>query len=308
MKEVDSINETLRKMGHPSFELSDKVKNALLQFHGAILSGIDTSSMDQEAKDRKFVELMNQNKDDSQKNIEGIFKLLNDYYGKDFEKTIEGIVNAPGIAESKEMKDNVSLIANSIKSLKVKYKFFEYKYIELNIFLILFVQHVYKTLDDFVKNVLAFNTQRDETREKVVKDTLKIMINILTAADLQIEPKDFEYLTGMMDKLKTHMDKKEQEMNEKVKGLYEITTDNIAGFLDALSDATKVDMYNKLGQQDAIKKNQPYSGGMLRDHSVLSKTFYEDKGMSGGFLRGQSVLPQAFYEIDGIETAPHPNN
>lgn len=318
LKEVDSINNTLKRMGHPSLELSDKVKNALMQFHGAILSGIDTSNMDQEQKDRKFIELINDPKGDPKKNMDNIFKLLGDYYGKDFEKARDEIVNSPGIADSKEMKDNISLIINNVKGLKVKYKFFEYKYIELNIFLILFIQHVYRTLDEFIKNVLAFNSQRDDTREKVLKDTLKVMINILTAADLQIEPQDFEYLTGMMDKIKSDMQDKEREMNNKLKDLVTITTDNLSGFLDAMTDATKVDMYQKLGATEAVRNPQPkpgqYTGGMLRGESILPRSFYEQGAngasastQSGGFIRGHSVMPQAFYNLDGVGVASTPD-
>ena len=284
---VDSINQSLKMSGNPTFELSEPIKKSLVEFHTAILSGIDTATMTEEGKNAKYLEIMSSPVGDKVKNIESIFKILGDNYGKDLEEKKKIIMQSQGIVDSKEMQGNVETIMNSVKGLKVKYKFFEYKYIELNIFLILFVQQVYKSMDSFVNNVVAFNKQRDATREQLIRDTLKIMLGILTAADLQINPNDFEYLTGMMDKLKSHMDDKNKELETKMRDLVAITTDNLSGFLGALTEPTKIDLMKQL-QQDPKLQQAAQAQGVLR----------------GGFVRDGSMFPQAFYDLDKVDLPP----
>ena len=277
LRYVDSINQSLKMSGNETFELSEPIKKSLMEFHNAILTGLDTATMSDEGKDAKYVEIMS----NKSNNMESIFKILGDHYGKDLEEKKNFIMRSQGIADSKEMQGNIETIMNSVKGLKVKYKFFEYKYIELNIFLILFIQQVYKSMDAFVNNIVAFNKQRDFTREQLIKDTLKIMLDVLTAADLQINPNDFDHITGMMDKLKIHMDKKNNELDTKMRDLVDVTSNNLSGFLDAMSDTTKKQMYEQLKEDPRIES------------------------MRGGFVRDGSMFPQAFYDLDKVDLPPN---
>lgn len=300
---IERINQALKEKGDQPFELSEQIKASLLQFHTAILSGIDTSLMGETEKNQKFVGIMNNPNESKDANLANVFRLLGDHFGRDLEAKKNQLVQAQGISESPQMQQNVETIMNAVKALKVKYKFFEYKYIELNIFLILFVQHFYKTLDSFITNVLAFNSVRDTNRERIIQDTLTMMIGILNAADLQIDPKDFAHITESMEKLRAHMDKKNKDMEANMRDLVAITTDNLSGFVNALTDATKVDLMKQLQQSPRPlgTTSAPLTGipGMPMPGGSRQK---------GGFPRDGTLFPQAFYNIDKVDMPPVPGS
>lgn len=273
LEHIDKLNDTLQ--GTSKIAISDQVKNALMSFHKAVLANLNTAGMPEAKQREAFIGEM-------KKPTSEIFQNLSKHFGKELEDKKNELINQKGIVESPELKTNITTIMNSVQGLKVKYKFFEYKYIEMNIFLILFIEHVYKSLERFITNVVAFNQQRDLVRENLIKDTFSLMMNILTSADLQINPDDFDYITKLMEQLRTHMQTKNNEMEEKMRGMVEVTTDNLAGFINALSSATKDGLYQQLqGQQ-----------GQQR----------------GGFVRDGSKFPQAFYELDGLDLPPNPGS
>jgi hypothetical protein len=271
---VDHLNKNL-KSGDKPIEISEPIKKALLEFHNAILTNIDKTMLTDEDKNDKFKSII------SSKDYDNIFKQLGDHYVKDLDMKKAEILKSKGIVESKEMSESISVIINSVKNLKVKYKFFEYKYIELNIFLILIIQKAYVVIDEFVKNVLDFNSQRDVMREKVLKDTLNIMTSILDAADLQIQPNDFEYLTSMMDKVSADIKEKDETFKQKLTSFKDVANQEILDIVKGMSST----------DQDKLLE------------SLQSAKEQRNRQLQGGFLRGQSSLPQAFYDIDKLDSA-----
>jgi hypothetical protein len=183
-------------------------------------------------------------------------------------------MQAQGISESKQMQEGVESIMGNVKSLKVKYKYFEYKYIELNIFLILFVQHVYATMHTFVNNIIEFNKQRDDAREKIIQDTMKLMAGILGEGEQGLNVVDTNTLRELTTKVQTVMKQKDEAMKQRLDEMVKVSTDNIQGFLAALTDATKGDMKEQLNKQGGSKQKQQ-QGGFVRDHSRFPQAFYD---------------------------------
>lgn len=275
---VEKMNDKLKGQGD-GLVISDDIKKALLTFHNAVLSQIDLSQIDgnlsltdldkQKQKDAKFVELMNKNKENPKENLEEIFKLLGQSVTKELDEKKKIIMQSQGISESKEMQAGVESIMGNVKSLKVKYKYFEYKYIELNIFLILFVQHVYATMHTFVNNIIEFNKQRDDAREKIIQDTMKLMAGILGEGEQGLNVVDTNTLRELTTKVQNVMKQKDDAMKQRLDEMVKVSTDNIQGFLSALTDATKGTMQAQLNQQPQQQ------GGFVRDHSRFPQAFYD---------------------------------
>lgn len=290
IKQLDEFNESMKKAGKEEFSVSDEIKNSFKAFHETILSGIENyATMSDDEKKKKFKETM------SQDNKDGVFKILGDKYAKDLEEKKNTILTIQGLTENKAMKEGVESIMDNVKALKVKYKFFEYKYIELNIFLILFVQHVYQSMNGFVTNVAAFNKVRDSNREALFKEAMKLMSEMLK--DAGVESKT-ESLLDMMTKIKTHMQKTDEEMNNKMEGIMKLTADNLSGFIDALTQTTKDDLFTQLQNG----KQAPTQGGMNKHTNSNRKKLKQ----TGGFVRDHSRFPQAFYDIEKIDLPPSP--
>lgn len=305
---IERINERLRQKNQPEFELSEKVKKSLVNFHSAILSGIDTDMMGDKEKNAAFKNIMSAPGKNYQENLENVFKILGNFYGSDLENKKNMLLKAQGIVDNPALQDNLSIILNVTKALKVKYKFFEYKYIELNIFLILLVQHFFQTFDSFATNILAFNKMRDETRQKLVQDTLNMMVSILKAADLDIDTADIANIKESMEKLRVHMDKKNQEMETRMRDLVAISTDNLSGFVSALTDATRVDLLKQLqapGSAPGLTRQQSLPASAL---SGIPGVLGGGSRQKGGFPRDGTLFPQAFYDIEKIDMPPHPGS
>lgn len=262
LRMVESYNQAL---GSEQIQIPDAVKASLVKFHSAVLDNLDATLVGEE-RNAAFREIMNE--------PSAAFAALGKTFAKDVEEKREQLFAREFMKENSEMQQSIVSILDNIKNLKVKYKYFEYKYMEMNIFLILFVQKVYQTMDEFVDNVLAFNKLRDANRENMMKETLRMMVEIMTAADLEMNPRDFENVMQMMQKVRADVVKSESDMEAKMEQLMKLSSENMSTFLNAFTGATK--------SQLAAALNRPGNA----------------PGMNGGFLRSGSILPQAFYELD----------
>lgn len=272
LKYIDTINTNLEESS--KIKINDSLRSTLATFHNNILHNIDKASMTETNVNNKFVEIM-------KGNPENIMSVLSEKYGKDLESYKQTLLSSYGISDNAILKSNVEDIMNSVKSLKVKYKFFEYKYIELNIFMLLFIQHSYNTIEAFVSNVLAFNNLRDTAREELVKQTLQIMMSIINSADLSIKPEDFEQLSQSMEQLQKTSQKRADELDSKLKELSSASVNSISQIVSTLDEATRNSLKEEL--------NKPKTGGSKRQ--------------DGGFVRGSTLFPQAFYDIDKIASS-----
>jgi hypothetical protein len=275
-------------------KLSDPVKSSLQKFHEAILSNIDNASMlTDEQKHARYLDLVNGSPDT-------VFKLLDNSFAKEFENT-KNILAEKGIdvAQYPFVAQSLDKIIDSTKKLKVKYKFFEYKYIELNIFTILLIQHLYQTLDNFVVSILEFNKFRDANREKLLKDTLDVFMNIMTNAELQLSPDDFDNMNKLVVNIKDNIERKNKDFDDRMKSMVDVATENLTGLLNVMSESTQVDMLKKLNEKPNIKEKAGYVGGFIREGSRPRSTSGGKKkqSMQGGFVRDASHFPQAFYEL-----------
>jgi hypothetical protein len=170
-------------------------------------------------------------------------------------------------------------IFDTIKELKVRYRFFEYKYIELNVFMLLFVQHVYTAMSDFTTQVLAINKLREEDRQNIMKNGFDSINNTLKESGLKLQPDDYNNMQKLFTSLQTKLTNQDKEMRDKMDGLMQITTANMSDFVGALSKST-------LDSMVAAGQKQQQTGQQ-----------------QGGFVRGQSQFPQAFYDLGGDTTS-----
>lgn len=268
---IDGINKELKANKQDEIVISDNIKGALVKFRDAILKSITDDTMSDETKKEKYKELMA--KDDPKTVIEALKKTI----AIEMEEKKQKILGENPITKDAAMTQDINTILGNVKDLKVKYKYFEYKYIEMNLFLIIFIQKVYTSMDTFVANVLSFNNARDVVRDEMLRDTLKLMTSILDASDLQITDEDSKALSSLMTQTKNRAEEKQKELEEYLKTVVKSEGDGLKELLSTFSDALKLKMFDTLKENAAVKAKQ-----------------------SGGFVRGESVMPQAFYELDAV--------
>lgn len=266
LKHLETYNSEMRNMGKDGFIIPDKIKESLTKFHKEIISQIDEYAT----------------KNEEQKNNE-FFALLDKQYGSELENQKNIILKSVDISKNEELKNGVNSIMNNVKALKTKYKFFEYKYVELNVFMILFIQYVYQSINTFVIQMSAFNKMRDENRESMFKEAMNVMSGMLKELDISDNK---ESLTDMLTALKQKIKTNDEEINKKMKDVMVLTTESLSSYLNALTDTTKDQISQALQKQQGGKKKKTKQ--------------------RGGFVRDFSKFPQAFYDIENIDLPPKP--
>jgi hypothetical protein len=146
----------------------DKLKNS----HELILNSIDNAYTAEE-KGKKI------------ESNTAVSEYIQKHVDKDLDEQIKAYMDNPFIKEDPMVQRGVVDVANSIKSIRGKYKFFEYKYLQMNIFLIAFVNHVNDTLIKFVNETGAFYEAREKYHLMLIRNLVKTF-----QEQLDIEAKD----------------------------------------------------------------------------------------------------------------------
>jgi len=185
------------------------IDNSVGQFHRELLEKIstDNENISAEEKDKKFSELLKS-------------KALPDYlknmYDVRLSKLKTKILEDPIVSKDTEMKNNIGQILTDITGIKSKYKYFEYRYIQLNLFLIIFIQHTYNTMDNFIKSILAYTVNRDKMREDSLRDLINLLLKIMKEAELNITQKDFESIDNLMSVSEMQIKKRQEQLDKAI--------------------------------------------------------------------------------------------
>jgi hypothetical protein len=247
--------------------------------------------------------------------------MLRLYYNQKLKDIEMRVMNDDAVKNNPEVFDTVRTIMNNVKSLKVKYKFFEYKYMQLNIFMIVFIQYVYNSMTKFIVDVIAYNQTRDAMRQEMTKKIFQATQQILGASDIQLKTEDAEAINKMIFNLQEKVQKDQQEIQELSSKLKNGSLADLLNFVMTSDDTLAshimegVEKYRSTASisptpptsptSGVIPPSQPPSqppkqtGGFLRDLSVLPTAFYavQPKAQTGGFLRDASLVPKAFYDL-----------
>jgi hypothetical protein len=271
----------------PNKQISPQIAASLESFHKAVIEGLESQNKDVSDKSIAFQTAM--------KDKDNIFKTLNDSISPELQDKKNKILQDTNMEGNKDFASNLGQIVDNITKMKVKYKFFEYKYIELNLFVILLIQHIYGVMDKFVNDVFTFNKLRDENRQEIMKKTVQAMVEIMTSANLQIEDKDFDFLQGMMAKLSTEVDSKGKALEKEHEKLVLASTEDIKTFVNNLAPALKTSIFEEISRQ---KMSVPSTTSTTSSFGGQKSNKKKSSKQTGGFVRDLSRFPQAFYELD----------
>ncbi len=148
--------------------IMDKLRNS----HSILLNSIDNAYTAEE-KGKKI------------ESNTAVSEYIQKHVDKDLDEQIKAYMENPFIKEDPMVQRGVVDVANSIKSIRGKYKFFEYKYLQMNIFLIAFINHVNETLIKFVNETGAFYEAREKYHLMLIRNLVKTF-----QEQLDIEAKD----------------------------------------------------------------------------------------------------------------------
>ena len=203
---IDTYNQKVTSA--EKIELGPEVKGMMMTFHNQLLEVIDTQLVGASQSEKQQV-LKSKLKDNKQLN-----EMLRLYYNQKMQDVEERVLGDEVVKGNKDISDTVKTIMNNVKSLKVKYKFFEYKYIQLNVFMIVFIQYVYNSMSKFIVDVIAYNQTRDAIRQEMTQKIFQATQEIMGASDIQLKPEDADAINKMIGNLQDKVKKDQQEITQ----------------------------------------------------------------------------------------------
>jgi hypothetical protein len=183
-----------------------------------------------------------------------------------------------GTSITEGAKTTLSSIVGTIASMKSRYSYFEYKYVQMNILLLVVIQNMYKTVIESITGIINLYNEQTEIRNKQLEEILtKININ-LKDSGLSIDHNNFSQLTQLITAVKQ---KSEDDAN-KLNNLVKDSKIQILGHIQGLGAGTGT---SGLGTGT--------SGLGTAGGGAPNK-----KNMKGGFVRGTSTFPaQEFFNL-----------
>lgn len=205
---VDSYANSLRTTTGQAYPLQN-VKKFVAKFHEELLEKITKDHANMTADERKtqIAEKLRDGK---------LPDYLKTTYDENMSQLKTEILTSPIVVKDKQMAQSIDKIFTDITGIKSKYKYFEYRYIQLNLFLIVFIQHVFTSMDKFINSVLAYTVTRDRSRQDSLRKLIDLLLQIMHQAELNIDQKDFEAIDKLMSVVEMEVREKQKQLNDAV--------------------------------------------------------------------------------------------
>lgn len=194
---------------------------------------------------------------------------IKDYYDKNILEFQQKLSQNDDIKNSPEVQKGLSDVLNNIKTIKTNSSFFEYKYMQMNIFMVYFVQKVYILLEKYTEDVAQYMVLQNKYRQNVMIKFMQEIINLLgSEKNVGFSEDDQKQFMDMIDRINVGFENTEKKVRDDLEKMRTGHVNEIAKEIlksDPNANRKNSSTENKNGQQ----------GGMIRDLSILPKKFYD---------------------------------
>lgn len=192
-------------------------------------------------------------------------KEYHDNYMSEFEQKIS---QNDDYKDNPEVKKGLTDVIKNIKSIKTNSSFFEYKYVQMNIFMVYFVQKVYNLLEKYTDDVTKYMILQNAYRQKLMIDFMQQIIKVLqTDKNVSFNEDEQKQFTNMIDRISAGFENTEKKVKADLEKMKTGVVNDFAN--EILKSDTKSTMTNNKSNASTM------TGGMLRDLSILPQKFYE---------------------------------
>jgi hypothetical protein len=205
--DTQGILEKITKMKDFEGKLPTTVLNRVGKVHKELLDTLDSSLSD----------------DDKKKQLQSnsaISNYIQQHVNQDLDTKMKTYLENPFIKNDPVVKQSMSDVTNSIKTIRGKYKFFEYKYLQMNVFLILFTKHIHTTVKKFIDETAAFYEARDKYHLVLIHNVIKTFQQQLGDETKQLTELDTSAFTETIKQLTQSVMEsitKQKSISEKMK-------------------------------------------------------------------------------------------
>jgi hypothetical protein len=155
---------------------------------------------------------------------------------EDTDRNLAAFLQDPAIGMNPKLRDEVMSLTGSIKTVGTRYKYFEYKYIQLNLFVIGFIQHVYSTMQTFMETNMEYFEAREKYRTELTTEFIQALKKLLEQNDLNISEKEMDDLNRLANAMKQDVNEKRAETKEKMMKVAEANIKSIDSYVEKYKD------------------------------------------------------------------------
>lgn len=158
--DTQGIIDRISKMDEFKGKIPSSVIDKVGTVHKALLDTLDSSLSDADKKQKLETN-------------SAVSNYIQMFVNKDLDSKMKDYLNNPFIKNDPIVQKNMVDVTNSIKTIRGKYKYFEYKYLQMNVFLILFTNHVHNTVKKFIDETAAFYEAREKYHLVLIHNVIK---------------------------------------------------------------------------------------------------------------------------------------
>jgi len=226
-------------------EFKDKIPESVLSkvgdVHRTLLDTIDSSLTESDKKKQLETDA-------------AVASYIQKFVDKDLDVKMKDYLQNPFIQNDPVVAQSMNDVTNSIKTIRGKYKYFEYKYVQMNIFLILFTKHVHNIMKKFIDETSTFYAAREKYHLVLIHNVVKTFQQQLgdeTKKLTDINTEDFtksitELTKNVMESITT-----QKQLGEKMKN------DSLAEILKYLMERETEFAQEVIKGVDTYKTNNP---------------------------------------------------
>lgn len=249
-------NETLKA------EIPDTILNKVSDVHKNVLNNLDNTLTEADKKRQLETD-------------ENLAAYIQRFVDKDLDVKMKEYLQNPFIQGDPVVARSMTDVTNSIKTIRGKYKYFEYKYVQMNIFLIMFTKHVHEVIKRFIDDTAGFYAAKEKYHLVLIQNVIKTFQEQLgdeTKKMTNLDTKDFSSAVSTLTQSIMDSISQQRTISEKMKSdsLAEILRYLMQRETEFANEIIKgVDDYKESPSYTASKKNKYIPAEHPEDYMVL---------------------------------------
>ena len=305
---IDEYDRSIAK-GDPNKKvaINKGIVDSVKKFHNELVTSItnDPYLLRNDASHKDRAEVMSRISDF--KEARSLYDAIRKHVSKDIVKAKESIVAEDVVKANDHMKTSVEKLFDKFADIKSRDAFFQYKYSQMYIFMVIYVQHVYQTMEKYIQDVTFINQAADEYRRNVYRELLNKILDTFVNEDGNRMDAGLNSIEDM-DRFVKELAKKIDASREKqMKQLAETQNTTLKGLLEFFVRESNLDEAGLRAIADAAGSKASAVASASAPSTNTPAPALTPAGVTGfvgganaqtgGFVKDGSIFPQAFYDL-----------
>lgn len=158
--DTQGILDKLKNMDEFKGQIPDVLLNKVNEVHMSVINNLDSSLTESDKKQQIETD-------------QNLAAYIQRFVDKDLDVKMKEYLQNPFIQGDPVVARSMADVTNSIKTIRGKYKYFEYKYVQMNIFLIMFTKHIHEVIKRFIDDTATFYAAKEKYHLVLIQNVIK---------------------------------------------------------------------------------------------------------------------------------------